>query len=290
MSRAGALQGARGIKSILSGKPSPSRAFLPPQDRVQGLARKRPPPDNETTPKRYPGNAHNATESAPGRLGYQKYCFRIPSTKPRLLARAMARGPPKRPPPDNETTPKRYPGNARGTSGSAPGRPGYQKYSVRTPLNRGQGSPSTDPRQTTKRPPNDTLETRMARAGALQGAQGINSIVFGPPRTVVRGSPSTNRRQRTKRHPNDSLETRMARAGALQGARGIKSILSGPPSPSRAFLPPQDRVQGLARKRAPPGNETTPKRPPPNNERPPLEMLSSTPHLRSARVRNIIIV
>ena len=109
MSRAGALQGARGIKSILSGQPSPSRAFLPPQDRVQGLARKRPPPDNETTPKRYPGNAHNATESAPGHLGYQKYCFRIPSTKPRLLARPMARGPPQTTPARQRNDPQTIP-------------------------------------------------------------------------------------------------------------------------------------------------------------------------------------
>ena len=87
----------------------------------------------------------------------------------------------------------------------------------------------------------------------------VSTVSFSDP-----PEPSTNRRQRTKRHPNDSLETRMARAGALQGARGIKSILSGPPSPSRAFLPPQDRVQGLARKRPPPGNETTPKRYPGN--------------------------
>ena len=155
MARAGAFQGAQGIKNIVLGAP---------QNRGQGIAGialDRPPPDNETAPKRYPGNAHVPSRSTPGRPGYQKYTFRTPLTKPRLPAstgsRARARR--KRPPPGNETTPKRYPRNAYNTSGSAPGRPWYQKCCFRTPLAKtrlhwtvARGSHPNDPRQTTNAP------------------------------------------------------------------------------------------------------------------------------------------
>ncbi len=85
MARAGALQGAQGIKNIVLGAP---------QNRGQGIAGialDRPPPDNETAPKRYPGNAHVPRRSTPGRPGYQKYPFRKTLTKPRLPASTGSR-------------------------------------------------------------------------------------------------------------------------------------------------------------------------------------------------------
>ncbi len=65
-----------------------------------------------------------------------------------------------------------------------------------------KGSPANDPHQATKRHPNDTLETRITRVGAHQGAHGIKSVVFGHP------SP---RRASTGLWPGDRTQTTPAR-------------------------------------------------------------------------------
>ena len=199
-----------------------------------------PPPDND--PKRYPGKAHNASEGAPGRPGYQKYRFRTPH---QAIASCQNRGggfAPKRPPPDNKTTPKRYPGNAHGTSGSAPGRPGYQKYCFGSPPEPWSGDRGDRPRPTSARQRNGTQTIPWKRACPEQEhsrAPGVSKVSFpdnphqaAPSclhRIACRGSPANDPRPTTKRPPNDTLETRVARAGALQGAQGIKSIVFGPP-------------------------------------------------------------
>ncbi len=114
--RAGAQPDSQGIKSIVFPPPSPGVSPQPPW-----MQKEQSPPEDETIPKQYPRNARDASESAPGPPGYQKYRFRTPLASP------------KPPPPEDETIPKRYPRNARNASESASAPPGYQKYRFRTP-------------------------------------------------------------------------------------------------------------------------------------------------------------